>query len=274
MVKKIIHIADIHIPNSEDERPYSDMLENFLTELFDEVKDYRDELRIVIAGDIFNQKIKTSNEAKTIFHKLLNFLNAIGKTVIFAGNHDMLEKNVSKRDSITPTFEIRDVYKNITFLDKELDYKSGILIDDNIIWVLYSIFDKFTQPDIDGLKERYPDHKIIGLYHGNIPGAVTDVGIQIDKGIDVNVFKGCDCVMAGHIHKTQEIKCGGVPVVYAGSLFQQNCGENITGHGFIVWDVENMTYKHHTVSNDYKIYKFTLSSYEDIKNNEERLINY
>jgi len=46
--------------------------------------------------------------------------------------------------------------------------------------------------------------------------------------------------------------------VYAGSIFQQNTGENTTGHGFLVWDLENMSYKLHEVTNKYKIYKFKI----------------
>lgn len=275
MIKKIIHIADIHIPNSEDERPYSEMLEDFLTELYKIVKDDNPEnIRIVIAGDTFCQKIKTSNEANIMFHKMLNYLNAIAKTIVIAGNHDMLERNTDKKDSITPTFEIHNVYNNVTYLDKSLNYHSGVVIDANVIWVLYSMFDKFKQPETNNLRQTYPNHKIIGLYHGDIPGATTDVGIQIEKGVSTDIFNECDCVMAGHIHKFQEIKHNGVPIVYAGSLFQQNCGENVTGHGFVIWDVETMTYKHHTVPNSHNIYKFTISSYEDVKENKERLVNY
>lgn len=275
MIKKIIQIADIHIPNSEEIRPYSEMIERFLAELYSEVKELdKDEFRIVIVGDIFEQKIRTSNEATEIFHNMLNFLNAIGKTIIIAGNHDMLENNKDRRDSISPTFTIKNVYENITYLDKELDYKSGIIEDDNIIWVLYSMFENFKQPDMTLLRNEYPNSKIIGLYHGNIPGAVTDIGVQMENGIDTSLFKECDCVMAGHIHKHQEIKKNGVPIVYSGSLFQKDSGENITGHGFVIWDIENMTYKLHEVSNNYRICKFTLTDYEDIQNNEERLLNY
>ena len=280
MVKKIFHISDIHIPNSLTERPYDEMIKKFLAQLYTDIQKIKeteklqdDEIRIVVAGDIFHQKVKITNEAREIFHVLLNFLNALGKTIIYAGNHDLLENNRSRKDSLTPTFAINGVYNNITFIDKELNYQSGIVKDDNIIWVLYSIFDKFKQPEMVGLKSEYPDNKIIGLYHGNLPGATTDVGITIGKGADANIFNDCDCVMAGHIHKFQTIKSNGVPLVYAGSLFQQDCGENVTGHGYVVWDVDTMKYKHKEVLNDYRTYKFKLTTYEDVSNDEERLIN-
>lgn len=274
MVKKIIHLADIHIPNENCDRPYSDMIKQMIAEILLEVKDCeKDSVRIVLAGDIFDKKIKTDNESKTVLHEMLNFLNQLGKTIIVAGNHDMLENNTDRMDSLTPTFTINGVYPNITYIDKILNYKSGYVIDDNVIWALYSMFDKFAKPNIDGLREKYPDSRIIGLYHGDIEGAVTDLGRMSEGGIDTKNFKECDCVMAGHIHKFQEIRKNGVPIVYSGSVFQKDGGENITGHGFLVWDIEKMAYKFHEVPNKHRILRYEISSYEDIKNDTERLIN-
>ena len=275
MVRKIIHIADLHIPNSTtSDRPFGEMLKQLAGELMLETKGFKkEEIRIVIVGDIFEKKIKADNESKDLFHEFMNYINAIGKAIIVAGNHDMLENNQDRMDSISPTFSIKGVYPNITYADRVLNYKSGYIKDDNIIWVLYSMFDKFMKPNIDGLKEKNPDCKLIGLYHGDVAGAVTDIGRMSEKGIDTNDFKECDCVMAGHIHKFQTIKKNGVPIVYAGSVFQCNSGENTTGHGFVIWDVETMKYSLHEVTNPYKTYKFEISSYEDVKNDDEILIN-
>ena len=66
MVKKVFHISDIHIPNSEDNRPYSVMVDEFLKDLVAQITQCgckQDEVRVVIVGDIFQQKIKASNEA-------------------------------------------------------------------------------------------------------------------------------------------------------------------------------------------------------------------
>ena len=231
MVKKIFHISDIHIPNSEDNRPYSEMIDAFLKDIVTQVilcGCSKDEIRIVVVGDIFQQKIKASNEAKRTFHKMLNVLNSLAKTIIVAGNHDMLENNTDRMDSITPTFEIEGAYPNISYIDKELGYKSGCVVDDNIIWTLYSMFDKFKKPV---LPKKKKENIVVGLYHGDVAGAVTDTGRMTEDGIDTDDFEQCDCVMAGHIHKYQELKKNGVPVVYPSSLFQQNTGENISMHG-------------------------------------------
>ena len=275
MVKKVIFMADLHIPNSSStDRPFSDMLKQLAGEIMLEIKDLKkEEVRIVIVGDVFEKKIKADNESKDLFHEFLNYLNAMAKTIIVAGNHDMLENNQDRMDSISPTFTIKGAYPNIIYADKALEYKSGYIKDDNIIWVLYSMFDKFAKPNIDGLREENPDCKLIGLYHGDIAGAVTDIGRMSESGINTDDFKECDCVMAGHIHKHQAIKKNGVPIVYAGSVFQCNSGENTTGHGFVIWDIDTMKYTLHEVKNLYKTYKFEITSYEDIQNDEERLIN-
>lgn len=273
-IKKIIHIADVHIPNVEEDKPYSQMIENFIFECCKVCADYnKDEVRIVLAGDIFDFKNKVSPEANSIYFKLLNYLNTIATTIIIAGNHDMLENNKQRKDALSPIFEVEGVYKNIQYADKILNYKSGYIVDNNIVWGLYSIWEKYQKPNIEEIREKYPNHKIFGLFHGEIPGAKTDIGRMSDKGIDVNSFIGCDAVLCGHIHKRQEIRKNGIPMVYAGSLFQKDAGENVTGHGFVEWNVEDLTYKVHDVENDYSIYKFKISSYEDVEDDIERLIN-
>lgn len=278
MVKRIIHIADIHIPNRNDERPYSDMMRLFIKDVFSEVIRMkneegidRDEIRIAIVGDIFQQKIKSSNEAKSLFHELLNAFDSITRTIIVAGNHDMLENNTDRTDSITPTFEIDGVYRNIIYADKELGYKSGCIDDENILWAVYSMFDKFARPFAK--RNRIEGKTIVGLYHGDVVGATTESGRMSDSGININDFIGCDCVMAGHIHKYQEIKKNGIPIVYPSSVFQQNMGENTTRHGYVIWDMEKMTHRLHEVPNNHKIYKFEINSYDDVANDIERLMN-
>lgn len=275
MVKKIIHISDVHIPNANDKRPYNEMLKSFLQQLYKNEIEGKDPetMRIVIVGDIFHNKVKTTNEAQAMFHMLLNYCNVFCKTYIIAGNHDMIEHNQDKMDSITPTFEILDVYPNVVYLDKQLDFKSGWVLDDNIVWCLYSIHNQFAPFFID--KNEFQDDKtFVGLFHGDICGSTTDAGYTSESGVDINNFKDCDCVMAGHIHKHQEIKQNGVPLVYGGSVFQQNSGENVTGHGYVVWDMEELTYKHVEIENDYRVFKFKIKDYDAFEKDVEEIINY
>lgn len=275
---KVIHISDIHIKNSIDkDRPIDVMLENAVKAIYNEIKDDNpDDVRIIMVGDIFHNKTKASNEAKSMFHTFLNYINELGvQTIIIAGNHDLIVGNKNVMDSISPTFDINGVYENITYADMELDYKSGTIIDDDakIIWAVYSIIDKYKRPEIEIAKKQHPDYTVVGLYHGDLIGGTTATGRVVEDAIPFSDFMGCDCVMCGHIHLHQEIKQEGIKFVYPGSLFQQNAGENITGHGFVVWNLDNLEYKLVEVDNDYRIFRVVLDSYDDISDDKEELIN-
>lgn len=274
MIKRIIHIADLHIPNESKNRPFDVMLKSFLKQVRKDTKELNPEdVRILLVGDIFDNKIKATNEAREMFHNTLNYLNQMGVTLIVAGNHDMLQNNRDRMDSINPTFGIDGAYRNVSYLDRELCFKSGCIADDGIIWALYSMHDDFARPDIESLRNDNPGSMVIGLYHGDVAGAVTDLGRTSENGIDTDLFEGCDIVMAGHIHRHQVIRRNGIPIVYAGSVFQKDAGENTTGHGYVVWDMPEMNPVLREVDNDYRVFRFKAMSYEDIKNDTEELLN-
>jgi DNA repair exonuclease SbcCD nuclease subunit len=64
-----------------------------------------------------------------------------------------------------------------------------------------------------------------------------------------------------------------IPVSYVGSLIQQNFGENVTKHGFLLWDVETKTFTEHDVENKSPYYQFRIKSLEDIENGSEKITN-
>lgn len=280
-ITKIIACSDIHIPSYKGIDELKEVLTTFLNKCKKIVKD-EDEpenVRVVICGDLFHQKISITNESILCLNWFFTELDKICKTFVVIGNHDFLMNNMGRVDSLTPLFEIGN-YKQVYFLDKELDYKSGVYVDDNVAWCLYSSFTGFNTPDIAMHKETNKDKELIyvGLIHGDVNGAITTTNRVTDNGIDPGVFDGCEFVIAGHIHKRQEIKKNGVRVVYCSSLKQQNMGESITGHGFVLWDIEDpedIEYKHVDIPNtDGGFYKFVVNSIADIENDKEELLNY
>lgn len=269
MVKLVVHLADIHIRTFRLHEEYKDVLRGFLAQLTDLVKDYsRDELRIVIAGDIVHQKIVISNEQLILGTWLIKSLETIAPVVIIAGNHDLLENNKDRVDSITPMVQfLPDA--NVNFFKESKCY-----LDDNIVWCVYSIFEENARPDIEGARAEFGEDKTyIGLYHAALLNAKTDLGYEIDHGAGLEIFEGCDIVMLGDIHKRQFFNHKGVQVAYPSSLIQQNFGENISKHGFLLWDVQKKTYTEHDVDNKYSMYKFKIKSLEDLENNLEELVN-
>lgn len=64
-----------------------------------------------------------------------------------------------------------------------------------------------------------------------------------------------------------------IPIAYASSLIQQDFGENISKHGYLLWDVETKSFTEHDIDNKYSFYQFKISSIEDMENDEEKLLN-
>ena len=124
------------------------------------------------------------------------------------------------------------------------------------------------------MKVHYPDCTYVALYHGEVKNAKTDVGYVHENGADTSLFEGVDFGILGHIHKRQCIKHNGVPLVYCGSLIQKDHGENLSGHGYVVWDVESQNYEEYDIQNeDYGFYTFKINSIEDIEEDKENIIN-
>ena len=272
MVKLIIHCSDIHIRNFMRLEEYAEQLTRFVEKCKEIAEPYeKEEVRILISGDLAHQKNNISNEFMTFSSFFIRQLEEIAKVIIIAGNHDLLVNNTSRTDTLTALFETAN-FSNSIFLDQLLDYKSGCIIDDNIVWVLYSIYDGFTPPTInDSDKEG---RTVVGLYHGMVIGATLNNGTVVDGGVESSLFDGCDCVMAGDIHKRQIIKRGDTEIVYPGSLIQQTFGETVSQHGFVVWDVEHMTHEFIDLETDYGLYDIEINDIEDIDEDKEKLINF
>ena len=274
MVKYIISIGDVHVRNYKRMEETSEFLSKFVDYCQDFVgKHSSEEVRIVISGDLFDQKITVSNESIIYVSWLLRRLNEIATTYVICGNHDYLMNNATRMCSLTPIFTMSN-FERCVYLDKELGYTSGIYEDENIAFCLYSTFDDFARPEIELYKEQNPDKILVGLIHGDINGACTDVGRTTEKGLSISHFSDLDFVIAGHIHKRQEIKKKGIKVVYCGSLIQQNMGENLSGHGGVIWNVEKKTWKPFDLDRgEYGHFKFVIDDVEDIDNDAEKILN-
>lgn len=281
MITKIIACSDIHIPNLKGLEELKEILQNFIEECKKIVENEGDKskVRIVVAGDIFDKKLDVTNESILATNWFLSELGKVAKTIVIIGNHDMLMNNTDRVDSLTPIFEIGKL-SNVIYLDKELGFKSGCYKDDNVVWCLYSSYDAFNTPDIESFKVKTRSKtplNYVGLIHTDINGAITTTNFVTENGIDPKVFENCDFVIAGHIHKRQEIKKNGVKIVYCSSIKQKDFGESITGHGYVLWDIsdpEEPTYECVDIPNENSgFYQFEINSIDDIKEDNEELIN-
>ena len=278
MVTKIIQIGDIHIRNLRRGEEYQEQITKFIDEckVFVE-KNGVENTRIVVCGDILHSKTDISPEGYALAAWFLRQLDEICPTIVFAGNHDINTGNSNNRlDPLSVIFSMSK-FNQVYYLDKELEYQSGCIEDDNIVWCLYSIFDKFAKPV--QLAEMYSnknnkDKTFVGLFHGDLKSAKTDVGFVFENGFDSGYFDNIDFALLGHVHKRQCIENNGIKLVYPGSLIQQDHGENISGHGYIVWDVEKQTYDGVDIDNPNNgFYTVVINSEKDIDEDKEEFIN-
>ena len=280
-VTKIIAFSDVHIPLYKGIEEKKEVLKNFIKQCKEIVKkEGKDSVRIVCCGDLLNNKTDVTNESIIAVHWFLSELDKICKTIIFAGNHDYLVTNTDRVDSITPIILMSN-FKNTIFLDKEFGYKSGCYVDDNIVWCLFSSFDNFAKPNINIERSKFNEAEeqktYVGLVHADVNGAITNTNFVAEHGLEPDLFEDCDFVIAGHIHKRQEIKKNGVKIVYCSSIVQKDFGENITGHGFALWDVSNpddYTYEFVEVKNEEGgYYKFSIYDIKDLEEDFEEIEN-
>ena len=222
-IKCIIHLADIHIRNFQRLEEYSEQLTKVVDKCKEIASEYKkEEVRIVISGDLVHSKNTISNELIVFASYFLRQLEEIATVIVIAGNHDLIVENQARTDTITALFDTAD-FQNCKFLDAMLDYKSGCAIDNNVVWCLYSIYEDFLRPTtIEEVKEENPNSRFIALFHGQIVGSTLNNGYVSDSGLDGDAFEGCDCVMAGHLHKRQVLKRGDTEIVYPGSLIWRN----------------------------------------------------
>ncbi len=270
MIKRIVHIADIHIRTFQYHELYKTQFQRLIDELKVQYKGWVNEglgwdnIRIVVAGDIAHQKINISNEQLMLTSWFLKELGEFGKVVIIPGNHDFLENNTQRLDSITPIVEL--------LYDEPIVYykDSGVYPDENINWVVYSLYQHNVKPEYE--KEDGKLH--VGLFHGPIQGLSTDMGFEFEDAYDRLNFVGLDLLLCGDIHKRQTFTLpeGGKGVM-PGSLIQQNFGETVKHHGYGIYNVESDEYTFHDLPNEQPFLHFEIKDINDIEDGKEVHLN-
>lgn len=265
MIEKIIHLSDLHIRTFQYHDMYREQFKKTIIEIKEIVGDTdREKIRIVLTGDIAHQKITISNEQLLLTSWFFSKLASIADLIIIPGNHDFLENNTNRVDSITPVVELLSD-------DRIRYYKdSGIYEDDNVNWVVYSLYQNNRRPEFT----KEDGRKYYGLFHGPVEGLSTDLGFEFEDGYSRLNFKDLDIVFCGDIHKRQvfKIPSGGIGV-QIGSLIQQNFGEKISNHGFGVYDIEDNDYSFVDIDNKQPFIEFKITDITDIEHGKEICVN-
>ena len=240
IINKVYHLADLHIRNLQRHKEYRLVFEKFLKQV---KQDAIEDSVIYLAGDIAHAKTEMSPELVQEISWFLTECAKLRETILITGNHDCNLNNNHRLDVLTP------IVDNLN--NPRIHYlrDTGVYNIHNLTFVVYSILDdKENWPkgkDVEG------ENKIV-LFHGPVNKAQTDIGYTVSSNsFQVDMFDGFDMAMLGDIHKRQTFGEGYEWVAYAGSMVQQNHGELLENHGYLVWDVPTRTFTEHHIHNDY-----------------------
>lgn len=240
IINKIYHLADLHIRNLQRHKEYKEIFKKFLKQVKD---DKIQDSIIYLAGDIAHAKTEMSPELIREISWFLTECSKLRETFLITGNHDCNLNNNHRLDVLTPIID------NLNNPHIHYLRDTGVYNYNNITFVVYSILDKKENwplaKDIEG------ENKIC-LFHGPVNKAQTDIGYVVSSNsFTVDMFEGFDMAMLGDIHKRQTFGEGWEHVAYAGSMVQQNHGEMLENHGYLLWDVPTRTFTEHHIHNDY-----------------------
>ena len=240
-VDKIYHLADLHIRNLKRHKEYREVFQKFLQNVD---KDNIENSIIYLAGDIAHAKTEMSPELVREISWFLTECANRKHTFLITGNHDCNLNNNYRLDVLTPIVE--------NLQNDRIHYlrDTGVYPFHNITFVVYSILDK---------QENWPKAELVDgenticVFHGPVNLAETDIGYTVSSNsFTTDMFEGFDMVMLGDIHKRQTL--GSPTIAYAGSMIQQNHGEALDKHGYLLWDVDSRTFEEFEIPNDYGFY--------------------
>ncbi len=240
-IKKIYHIADIHIRNLKRHTEYREVFER----LYQYISDTKTEDSIIVlAGDIVHAKTDMTPEVVEMTQTFLKRLSDMLPTILIPGNHDANLNNQSRLDALSPIVNALS-HPNLHYLKDSGVWKMG-----GISFSHSSIFSE-TKGIIPASEVR-GDYKI-ALYHAPVDKVKTEHGFQIEnKNVNVESFDGYDLVLLGDIHVPNQSLNSEGTIKYCGSTIMQNHSEaKYPEHGILVWDVESKKSEFVPIHNDY-----------------------
>lgn len=261
-VTHIIHIADIHIRLGDKtlsrSLEYTTVFNSFLTEIT--ALPCIDTSIIMIAGDIFHSKCKLESEGTIIIFDFINKLLEVAPVLLCMGNHDMRQENPSFADNVealVKPYETSQTKHPIHYLKD-----TGTYVWENLLIGTVSVKDTLRPMNTAGVLHELPpfprpspDHECnVAFFHGTISQSALPNGRCADTlmtGYPLQWFEGYDIVVLGDNHMQQVVPTNTITYGYSGSLIQQDFGEPLFGHGYIIWDIATKTGIPYHVRNDY-----------------------
>mgnify|MGYP005846499761 CR=1 FL=1 len=226
-VKRIYHLADIHIRKSSRADEYREVFDNLHTLL---KQDKNEKSLIVICGDIMHEKCTYTPQSLNLLFDFMEKLTDISDVLIILGNHDGSTLNKNTVDGLKFLLDKVSIKKNNIFCP----LYSGVYIYENLVFGISSVMDKKI---VTANQVRIKNKIKIALYHGQVSGSSFQNGYSfMTDCIHKSNFDGYEYTLLGDTHKFQFID-NNRRICYPSSLIQQNHGEDIFNHGMVRWDL-------------------------------------
>ena len=228
MSLKIIHVSDIHIRNLK----YHDEYRKVFEDLYELIKREKPDL-VINTGDTAHTKTQISPEFVEMASEHMRRVAELVPYHMILGNHDLNLMNPDRQDAISP------IVDSIGNKNVKLYKKSGLGFSIEKEGTKYNFW-VFSLADTENYPLRSEWDKLsgevnIGLFHGSVTHCVTDSNWRMTHvEHDLSIFDGLDFALLGDIHKQQFFNEN--KIAYAGSLIQQNFGEE-TSKGCLIWEL-------------------------------------
>lgn len=260
MIKTIIHSADWQY--NESSQRIKDACIYAANNYFDNLTRYSfeydyNEMLQIIAGDIFDKKEKSSINEFLWIKGFLEKCCEFSETIITVGNHDY---DLNNRDN--PTL-LKLLVENFNIPGLIYYEKSDIYeYNDELRFFVYSNLDHNKKPD--NFNEKLKKDKLnIGLYHAPLSNAKDfNPNVKYMKHPSVKIFDGLNCVIMGDIHKRQAIQIdNNTYAVYSGSPYQRTWGEDVDNHGFVKWNLPELSHEFIDLKNPHRLIKIEMDTH-------------
>lgn len=249
-IRYVIHLSDIHIRANTRTTEYRNVF-NTLFKTLTKMKLNSTNSCIVVTGDTMHEQILTP-ESVNLLKDLFLLLSKIGDIFVIIGNHDINHNIKESLDSLTPTIgKSFQTTNRIHILNDDCVYRYN-----NIQFGVTTIFANSVTKA--GFINNITN---ISLYHGTISGYTDNNGFNSTNN---RYFKLSDFspyyhyMMFGDIHKQQYLNQQQT-AWYAGSLIQQNRGESLKEHGFMLLDIEEHISSFNQIPNRYGMITLTIN---------------
>lgn len=263
MYTHIIHIADLHIRTGDPDRARIEEYKVVLDEFLKQVKQLEcvkaGTALTVVAGDVFHNKGRIESAGFQLFSRFVNKLSALTPVVLICGNHDFRQEDPNIPDMLESMLDPWLESDRIHYLKETGYYTFG-----NVGFGVVSVKDTLRFGNTRGIASKLPPFPSVGmfdetvqhraaLFHGTVKACRLQNGTSANQqAYPLEWFKGYDMLLLGDVHKQQIHKTAdGMPWGYPGSLVQQDFGEGIYGHGFLLWDLAKCEAMPHHVQNTF-----------------------